>query len=403
LKSAIDNCPAATDNEGGAVPGLSMTEQIAPKQLSWDRTVSGDVAVHLSGHWLVEQGLVDDATVAEIVDAVTPGRAIVLDAAGLLGWDSSLIEFLTRGVKVARARNVAIDRSGTPSDLARLITLALAVPDQSDRRRLVGTPPPLARLGGRLLKNVDIGLAMLGFFGDSVLALGRLLGGSSAMRGTDFLEALTECGPRAVPIVCLISVLVGLIMAFIGAVQLMKFGAQVYVANLVGIAMVREMGALMAAIIMAGRTGAAYAANLGTMQLNDEVAALRTTGVDPMDFLVLPRLLALALALPLLTIFANLAGMLGGAALASIDLGIDWPLYVNQTKHAVTVTDLCLGLVKACLFGSIVAITGCWCGMAAERHAAGVGRAATSAVVLSIVLVIAADAVITVMSSVVGI
>ena len=374
----------------------------APK-LSWERQPSGNVTIHLAGHWLVEDGLVSDETLEELLQSVAKGGSVVLEASGLLGWDSSLIEFLTRGVKLARERGIQIDRSGTPADVARLTALALAVPERPERRRIIRLPPPLARIGTKLLVNLDMGGQMLAFFGEAVLALLRLLQGRSAMRGVDFLEAFTECGPRAVPIVCLIAVLVGLIMAFIGAVQLVKFGAQVYVANLVGIAMVREMGALMAAIIMAGRTGAAYAANLGTMLLNDEVSALRTVGVDPMDFLVLPRLLALALALPLLTLFSNLAGMIGGAALASIHLNIDWPLYLSQTKSAIRVTDLVLGLVKAMLFGSIVAVTGCWCGMAAERHAAGVGRAATSSVVLSIVFVIAADAVITVMTSFLGI
>ena len=379
-----------------------MSDHRMPPQLSWDRRESGDVTVHLSGHWLIEHGLVADETIAKILADVAPGRSVVLEAEGLLGWDSSLIEFLTRGDRMCQARGVIIDRSGTPDDVTRLVSLALAVPDHPERHKMPA-PPPLARLGARLLVNLALGMKMLGFFGEAVMAFGRLLRGRSAMRGVDFWEAFTDCGPRALPIVCLISVLVGLIMAFIGAVQLTKFGAQVYVANLVGIAMVREMGALMAAIIMAGRTGASYAANLGTMQLNDEVSALRTVGIDPMDFLVLPRLLALALALPLLTIFSNLAGMLGGAALASIDLGIDWPLYVSQTKQALTMTDLLLGLVKACLFGSIVAVTGCWCGMAAERHAAGVGQAATNAVVLTIVLVIATDAIITIMTSILGI
>ncbi|HMA48629.1 MAG TPA: ABC transporter permease [Magnetospirillaceae bacterium] len=374
-----------------------------PPQLSWDKMPSGNVVIRIAGHWLIEHGLIGDETIAGMLADVAPGGSVVLDAEGLLGWDSSLIEFLTRSVRMCEARGVIIDRSGTPEDVKRLIGLAFAVPDHPDRHKMPMAPPPLARIGGRFLVNVALGIRMLGFFGESVLAFGRLLRGASAMRGVDFCEAFTDCGPRALPIVCLISVLVGLIMAFIGAVQLTKFGAQVYVANLVGIAMVREMGALMAAIIMAGRTGASYAANLGTMQLNDEVSALRTVGIDPMDFLVLPRLLALALALPLLTIFANLAGMLGGAALAAIHLNIDWPLYITQTRHAVTVTDLILGLVKACLFGSIVAVTGCWCGMAAERHAAGVGQAATNAVVLTIVLVIFADAVITVMTSVLGI
>ena len=379
-----------------------MADAPAPPQLSWDKDPAGNLIIHLSGHWLVEHGLVPDETLDELLADVAPGGSMRLEASGLLGWDSSLIEFLARGARLAVERGIVIDRSGTPDDVKRLISLALAVPDKQDRR-IVKLPPPLARFGIRLMQGLELGDAMLGFFGQSVQAFGRLVAGRSAMRGVDFMEAFTECGPLALPIVCLISVLVGLIMAFIGAVQLTKFGAQVYVANLVGIAMVREMGCLMAAIIMAGRTGAAYAANLGTMKLNDEVSALRTVGIEPMDFLVLPRLLALAAALPLLTVFANLAGMLGGAALASIHLGIDWPLYFSQTRAAIGITDLLLGLVKACLFGVIVAVTGCWYGMAAERNASGVGRAATSAVVTTIVLVIATDSVITVMTSMLGI
>ena len=194
----------------------------------------------------------------------------------------------------------------------------------------------------------------------------------------------------------MISFLIGLIIAFVGAVQLQRFGAAVYVADLVGIAMVREMGAIMTAILMSGRTGAAFAANLGTMQVGDEISALQTLGIPPMEFLVLPRIVALSLMMPLLTIFANIVGMLGGMLIAALMLDITPIAYYNQTIGAVAMNDWAVGLVKAFLFGAVVATVGCWRGMRCRRSAAAVGAAATSAVVLCIVLIIVIDATATV-------
>src|SRR5579859_3449986 len=153
-----------------------------PPQLSWDRTPSGNVVIRISGHWLIEHGLIGDETMTDMLADVAPGGSIVLDAQNLLGWDSSLIEFLTRGVRMSEARGIAIDRSGTPEDVKRLIGLAFAVPDHPDRHKMPVAPPPLARIGGRFLVNVALGIRMLGFFGESVLAFGRLLRGASAMR-----------------------------------------------------------------------------------------------------------------------------------------------------------------------------------------------------------------------------
>jgi len=160
--------------------------------------------------------------------------------------------------------------------------------------------------------------------------------------------------------------------------------------------MVREMGAIMTAILMSGRTGAAFAANLGTMQVSDEVSALQTLGIPPMEFLVVPRILALSLMMPLLTVFANIVGMLGGLLIGTLMLDISPIAYYNQTSGAVGINDWAVGLVKAVLFGAVVAIVGCWRGMRCRRSAADVGAAATSAVVLCIVLIIVIDATATV-------
>jgi phospholipid/cholesterol/gamma-HCH transport system permease protein len=196
--------------------------------------------------------------------------------------------------------------------------------------------------------------------------------------------------------VTLISFLVGAILAFIGAVQLQQFGAQIYVANLVGLAMALEMGAMMTAIIMAGRTGAAFAAQLGTMQVNQEVDAPTTLGVSPMEFLVVPRMLALVLMVPLLTLYADLMGMLGGAAIAATTLDVSLPVYFRQLREALTLKAFAQGLLKSGVYGGIVALSGCLRGMQCGRSAAAVGEAATSAVVTGIVGIIVSSAVLTV-------
>jgi phospholipid/cholesterol/gamma-HCH transport system permease protein len=210
--------------------------------------------------------------------------------------------------------------------------------------------------------------AMLGFIGEAILAGLRLATGQARFRRVDLVLFVQESGVQALGIVTLISFLIGLILAFMGAVQLRQFGAQIFVADLVGLGMTREMGCVMTGIIMAGRTGAAFAAQLGTMQVNEEIDALQTMGIPPMEFLVLPRMLALMLMMPLLCVYADLLGMLAGLL---VDLG--------------------LGLGKSVIFGALVALAGCLRGMQCGRSASAVGAAATSAVVSGIVWIIVAD------------
>jgi phospholipid/cholesterol/gamma-HCH transport system permease protein len=212
-----------------------------------------------------------------------------------------------------------------------------------------------------------------------------------------------DCGAAALPIVTLISFLVGLILAFVGAVQLQQFGAQIYVADLVGIAMAREMGALMAAIIMSGRTGAAFAAQLGTMQVNEEIDALSTFGLSSMDFLVLPRMIALIAMMPLLCIYADLMGILGGALVGVGMLHLSVTQYANETIQGVHLSDFAVGLVKSSVFGVIVAIAGCMRGIQSGRSASAVGLAATSAVVTAIVFIIVTDGLFAVLTNVLGV
>jgi phospholipid/cholesterol/gamma-HCH transport system permease protein len=206
---------------------------------------------------------------------------------------------------------------------------------------------------------------------------------------------LEECGAQALPIVSLISMLVGLILAFIGAIQLRIFGAQIFVADLVAIGMVRLMGAVMTGVIMAGRTGAAFAAQIGTMQVNEEIDALKTFGISPVAFLVLPRMIALIVMMPLLCLYADVMGILGGLVVGTGFLDITLTEYVNRTREAVSLTHLWVGLFHSTVFGVLVAMAGCMRGMQCGRSASAVGEATTSAVVTSIVAIVVATAVIT--------
>lgn len=246
-------------------------------------------------------------------------------------------------------------------------------------------------------------LDMLSFIGAATMAAVALVRGHQRLRLAEFGRLVQECGVGALPIVSLISLLVGLILAYVGAVQLALFGAEIYVANLVGIAMVRVMGAVMAGIIMAGRTGAAFAAQIGTMQVNEEIDALRTLGISPMQFLVLPRMLALTLMMPLLCLYADLMGIVGGLLVGVLVLDLNLLEYYRQTVVSVHLTHLWVGLFQAALFGVLVAVAGCLRGLQCERSASAVGRAATSAVVTGIVSIVVATALVTIICNVLGI
>jgi phospholipid/cholesterol/gamma-HCH transport system permease protein len=297
---------------------------------------------------------------------------------------------------LAAQRRIVVEQEGLPSGLRRLLHLATAVPERQGARREAIREPFLSRVGHETIRLFESAGDMLGFVGEAVLALLKLLRGRARFRPVELLLLLQECGTQALPIVTLICFLVGAILAFIGAVQLAMFGAQIYVANLVGLAMVLEMGAMMTAIIMAGRTGAAFAAQLGTMTVNEEIDALTTLGLSPMEFLVMPRMLALVTMMPLLTLYGDLLGILGGGLIGVTVLDISPVEYFNQTRAALTLSACAKGLIKSGVYGMLVALAGCLRGMQCGRSAAAVGQAATSAVVTGIVSIIVASAILTV-------
>ncbi|MCE9520602.1 MAG: ABC transporter permease [Verrucomicrobia bacterium] len=277
-----------------------------------------------------------------------------------------------------------------PDNLRGLLELALAVPEESQDQNKPDTLSAIGRLGKLTVETWAGFLAFLKFTGQTVLSLIRFFTGRARFRSADFWMTLQQCGVQALPIVSLISFLIGLIFAFVGNVQLTHFGANIFVADLVGIAMVREMGVVMTSIIMSGRTGAAFAAHIGSMKANEEIDALRTFGFDPFDFLVLPRLIALVLMMPLLTVYSNVVGIFGGMVVGSF-VGIPVQLYWNETIAAVDLTTASLGVFKSVFFGAAIAISGCMMGMKAGNSSAEVGEATTRAVVTAITAVIVLD------------
>jgi phospholipid/cholesterol/gamma-HCH transport system permease protein len=371
--------------------------------LSFDRPAEGTLLLRITGEWKVAHALPSSDEVRKQIGPETTVRRLVFDAEGIRGWDSGLVTFLINVIDLCSRSNIHVEKEGLPQGVQRLLSLASAVPERKGARREAIRVSFLERVGRSAVAFWQSTNEMLAFIGEAVTAILRLTAGRARFRRSDLFLTIQECGALALPIVSLISLLVGLILAFIGAIQLKIFGAQIYVASLVGIAMVRVMGAIMTGIIMAGRTGAAFAAQLGTMQVNEEIDALQTMGFSPMDFLVLPRMLALFLMMPLLCLYADLMGIIGGfiVGVGMLDLGVIE--YFNQTKASVKLTDLWIGLFHGAVFGVIVALAGCLRGIQCGRSASAVGDATTSAVVTSIVSIIVATAIITVVCNVLGI
>ncbi len=375
----------------------------APCELGFARPDKETLLVRLAGSWILKNRCPYAENVLREIGAGPPIRRIAFDATALTDWDSGFLIFLTKVIDSCSKDGVVVNTQGLPKGAQKLLALAAAVPEKRGIRKGAGSGSFLSRVGAEAVDFIRSSGEILGFIGEVFIAFGKFLAGKARFRGSDLVQILQECGIEALPIVSLISLLVGLILAFVGAVQLMLFGAQIYVANLVGIAMVRVMGAVMTGIIMAGRTGAAFAAQLGTMEVNEEIDAFRTMGISPMEFLVLPRLLGLTLMMPLLCLYADLMGILGGLIVGVGMLDLSVVEYYNQTKAAVGLNNLWIGLFQSMIFGVLVAVAGCLRGMQCGRSASAVGDAATSAVVTGIVSIIVATAVVTIGCNVLGI
>lgn len=354
--------------------------------------------VVLAGRWKVTEEK-PDWTPAGAGEGVA--RVRVEMGGDLVDWDSSLLLFAHEVRTACEAAGLECELDGLPEGMRELLgrfTQACAAARPRDRS--------LNFAHGVGVAATDMwqkGREIAHFVGECALSASWLAKRPHKFRWRDFVEEMQSCGAMALPIVSLIGLLVGLILAYQAAVLMRQFGADIYVADAVGLAMVREMGAMMTAVILAGRTGAAFAAILGNMRANDEIDALTTLGIRPVDFLVMPRLAALALMTPLLTLYSMGMGVLGGMFVSLVVLDIPPAAYWVQTVSAIDLSDLASGLIKSGAFGLLVGLAGCHRGLLAERSAAGVGRAATSAVVMGLLLIIIADALFAVAFNVLGI
>jgi phospholipid/cholesterol/gamma-HCH transport system permease protein len=375
---------------------------IACWEWSFDLRSDSVLVVRLSGSWLMHEHLPRRAAIEQEVRTRSTARALAFDTQDVIAWDSGFVVFVRHALDVGRDLQLGADLSGLPGGVRKLLDLAAGVPERQTGRG-VRRVPLVARVGAAAVRAAALAREMVTFVGDACLALARLLARRARLRRSDLLVTIQEAGPEALGIVSLISFLVGIILAYVGAVQLRRFGAEIYVADLVGIAMVRQMGAIMTGIIMAGRTGAAYAAQLGTMRVNEEIDAVQTMGISPVEFLVLPRMLGLIVMMPLLTVYADLVGILGGLLIGTVMLKVGFLPYWNRTWVAVDLSDFAVGLISASVFGVLVAIAGCLRGMQSGRSSAAVGLAATSAVVTGIVFIVVADAILTVIYDALGI
>jgi phospholipid/cholesterol/gamma-HCH transport system permease protein len=368
-----------------------------------DRQSDGSLQILLSGSWILGSNRSRHDLWLEELETALPVEKVIFKTDELAAWDSGLLNFLQKILQRLKNKGIESDLSGLPQGVQRLIELASAVPERKGARRGTVREFFLVRVGGATLDFGRSAVELLEFIGESAQATWRLFLGKARFRRSDFIMVIKECGVGALPVVMLINLLVGLILAFVGAVMLQMFGAGIYVALLVGFAMVRVMGAIMTGIIMAGRTGAAFAAQLGTMQVNEEIDALKTMGISPMEFLVLPRMVAMALMMPLLCLYADLMGILGGFIVGIFMLDLSVMEYYNMTVEAVGLTDLFIGLFHSLVFGVLVALSGCLKGIRCGRSASAVGSAVTSAVVSGIISIIVATAIITVACYVINI
>ncbi len=356
----------------------------------------------LSGDWVLEAERPDFRGVLEAATQTESPATLRFEVDELNAWDTALLTFV-RGASDWAERNGMNYRFGDlPAGVCNMIRLSQVVPELK-HRPVTEASDFFTRMGRGTLQVYSGVEGYFSFIGQLLLDLLAFVSGRARLRWKDFLFLLQSTGPMALMIVSLLSFLTGLIIAFIGVIQLQKFAADIYVADLVGLAVTRELGAVMVGVIMAGRTGAAFAAQIGSMQVNEEVDALTSFGISPMQFLVVPRVIALVVMMPLLCVCADFVGILGGMVVAVAISDVSVVQYFNQVEQAVALNDLMGGIFKCGVFGVIIALAGCYRGLNCGRDATAVGLAATSAVVTAITWIVIADAIFAVLFHVLGI
>jgi len=375
---------------------------------AWFRSAERDGALVLQagGRWDAWHARALDAELRGLSSRRAPGGAgrVVFELQEVERLDTTGAWLIHRTLKALGAGESAEIAGALPEYRTLLEQVAAADRPQQPLPRPPGAVVAvLERLGKGTVEVAQEARQLLGFLGLIAAGLGRTAVRPSRLRLTPLVHHVQEVGLNALPIVGLISFLIGVVLAYQGAVQLQRFGAQIFVVNLIGVSVLREIGILLTAIVVAGRSGSAFAAQIGSMKLHEEVDAMRTLGLDPMEMLVLPRLLALVIAMPLLCFFADLMGLLGGGLMCWVVLDIGPGLYLERLKDATGLWHFWIGMIKAPAFGFVIAMIGCLEGLRVSGSAESVGRQTTRAVVTSIFLVIVLDAVFSIFFSMVGV
>ena len=380
---------------------MSVTKLNAPE---WHlRREDSRMDLQLTGDWIASQtGIRSAADVHHIVDDID-GITLRINPSGLGQWDSALIAFLKTLHETISKRQlpIRVDVSDLPEPARRLLALACA--SRSELTNAAAPLPLAARVGETFYQAASEAGEVVALVGETALRSGAAVARRARTRSTDVSQQVCEAGAAALGIVAVVNGLIGAIIAFVGAIQLRRFGAGIYIADLVGIGMAREMAAIMTAVVMAGRTGGAYAAHLATMQGNEEIDALKAFGIPVYDFLILPRIIALISMMPLLYLYGCAIGILGGYVVSITTLDLTSTGFLQELRHAIAGKQFAIGLAKSVSFGVLIALVACHIGLRAGRSAADVGHAATTAVVVGIVGIITLDAIFAVCTNALGI
>jgi phospholipid/cholesterol/gamma-HCH transport system permease protein len=362
-------------------------------------TNAGETVLALGGDWGRARRLPAAAAVSQRLTR-EPTERVVIDGAKLASAHPRVAAFIHVLTGELADHEITVTHRELPANVKALMALAMAEPETEPAPR---RPARLARLGQRAVERIASFSAIATLIGQAAAKTPNLASGRAQTRWRDFIDLVRETGAASLPVVTIVNLLIGAVLGFIGAIQLRVFGAGYYLADLVGVAMARELAAFMTAFVMAGRIGATFAAHLATMEANEEIDALRMIGVSPFEFLALPRLAALTLMMPLLYLYATAVGMLGGLLVAKFVLGSPPIFFVERLESAVALHQFVIGFIKSFCFGALIALVSCHFGLSAERNAAAVGRAATKTVVVCIVCVIIIDALFAVATEVLGI
>ena len=368
---------------------MTSTTDPAAQAIAEIRPGATPAELRCSGAWVLHALGALERHIAEL--PVARERELHIDASAVSAMDTAGAWLLCRTMRRLEQRGATVHIDGLRPEFEALYRLVTSrAPAKAPAA--AAAPGTLERSGRSALESLRGAVGLLAFVGEAAVALARSLASSNRMRWRPILYNIQKAGFEALPITGLLSFLLGIVIAYQGAEQLRRVGANIYIVDLVGLSMARELSPLITAIIVAGRSGSAYAAQIGTMKVTEEIDALRTIGVGPIDLLVLPKVLALIIALPLLTVYTDVMGILGGMVMARPQLGVSFATFLDRLGDAVSLTSYLIGIGKAPVFAVIIALVGCYQGFQVTGSADSVGRQTTVSVVQSIFLVIVTDA-----------